>query len=480
MAEKRFKVALSFPGQKRTFIQQVADLLAHEFGRPQILYDKYHAAEFARPNLGMSLPKLYREESELVVYFVCKDYVENDWTQLEWRAIMDMIKHKQYDALMHFKFDLTEMDGIFSIDGYIEINGQTPQQICDLILERIRRNETALLKANSIDSAGGMEILRKMEQGLAALVSQQQATPSAELQQQIQTLTQEKEELRQLLLQKEDVIAQQETTRKELEQSLAAEQGKEELKKQALKAVEEKNYNKAKELVKEASKERIEKVAEDFHQLGTICELNLEFAEALKYYELAAKIPPHHTEYLRKAAKLCRTFGQIEPSIQYLEQALAIDLQNQGAESNDVAADYNNLALRWKDKGDLDKAIEYLEKALVIGLKLFGEENAILAPIYNNLGSAWHDKGDPDIAIEFSEKALRIDLKIHGEQNTYIIVDYNNLGMAWRDKGDLDKAIEYGQKSYAIFLKLYGADNPSTKRVKANLDGFLREKGGIV
>ena len=39
MAEKRFKVALSFPGENREFIEQVATLLSLEYGKPNILYD---------------------------------------------------------------------------------------------------------------------------------------------------------------------------------------------------------------------------------------------------------------------------------------------------------------------------------------------------------------------------------------------------------------------------------------------------------
>ena len=64
--KKRFKVGLSFPGEKRASAAQVATELAQQFGEPRILYDKYHSAELARPGLDAYLPKLYEILSNVV------------------------------------------------------------------------------------------------------------------------------------------------------------------------------------------------------------------------------------------------------------------------------------------------------------------------------------------------------------------------------------------------------------------------------
>ena len=45
----------------------MAEILAGRFGRESILYDRYHEAEFAHPNLAFILPELYRSEADLVV-----------------------------------------------------------------------------------------------------------------------------------------------------------------------------------------------------------------------------------------------------------------------------------------------------------------------------------------------------------------------------------------------------------------------------
>jgi hypothetical protein len=57
---RRFAIALSFPGEHRPFTADVAGRLASDFGKDRVLYDKYYEAEFARLDLDVYLPRLYR------------------------------------------------------------------------------------------------------------------------------------------------------------------------------------------------------------------------------------------------------------------------------------------------------------------------------------------------------------------------------------------------------------------------------------
>src|SRR5262245_14532657 len=91
-AKRRFRIAFSFAGEKRDFVEKVADILAAKFKKKAILYDRYHEAEFARRDLGRYLPKLYHDQSDLVVVVVCPDYENNEWCGLEWDAIHALLK----------------------------------------------------------------------------------------------------------------------------------------------------------------------------------------------------------------------------------------------------------------------------------------------------------------------------------------------------------------------------------------------------
>lgn len=141
MSDKRFRIALSFAGEKRDFVAQVAGLLAARFGEKAILYDKYHEAEFARHDLGIHLPELYHKESDLIVVVACANYEGKEWCGLEWTAIHDLLKQRRSDEVMLSHFDRATIKGIYSTAGWIELDRKTPGEAADLILERLALNE---------------------------------------------------------------------------------------------------------------------------------------------------------------------------------------------------------------------------------------------------------------------------------------------------------------------------------------------------
>ncbi len=121
---RRFKVAFSFPGEHRDKVEEIAEKLVEIFSKEQILYDRYHRAEFARPNLDTHLQKLYHDHSDLIVVFICADYQEKKWCGIEWRAIRDLLNQKVVDErIMFVKCGQGTVDGVFgTIDGYIDTN----------------------------------------------------------------------------------------------------------------------------------------------------------------------------------------------------------------------------------------------------------------------------------------------------------------------------------------------------------------------
>lgn len=137
----KFKVALSFPGEKRDYAKKVSEILSKELGEHKVFYDNFYQSQLARPNLDILLQNIYRNQSELIVIFLCKEYAQKEWCGLEWRAIRDIIKSKQDDQLMFVRFDDAPIDGVFSIDGYIDANNTLEEELSNLVIERIKINE---------------------------------------------------------------------------------------------------------------------------------------------------------------------------------------------------------------------------------------------------------------------------------------------------------------------------------------------------
>jgi len=147
---KRFLVSLSFAGEKRDYVKQVADCLCESISKDKIFYDKYYISELARPNLDTYLCNIYKDDSELLVIFLNKDYTNKEWCGLEWRVVREIIKKKNDNDIMLIRFDSTEIDGILSIDGFLDIKNMLPSEVAKLILERLDQGGKLKKEFNNI------------------------------------------------------------------------------------------------------------------------------------------------------------------------------------------------------------------------------------------------------------------------------------------------------------------------------------------
>lgn len=135
--DKRFRIALSFPGEHRDFVERVAAILAERVGRERVLYDRYLEDELARPNLDTYLLTLYGDDSELIVAFLSKEYEGKEWCGLEWRVIRDLVKRRQDNSIMLLRLDDSEIPGLLSIDGYMSIDDRSSEDVAAQILQRM-------------------------------------------------------------------------------------------------------------------------------------------------------------------------------------------------------------------------------------------------------------------------------------------------------------------------------------------------------
>src|ERR1051326_7567867 len=93
---RRFDIALSFPGEHRRFVKNVAARLAEVLGKNRVFYDEWYEAELLGLDGDLKLRRYYREESAMVVPFFSELY-EKDWCQIEWSAIRVMLKTRRQE-----------------------------------------------------------------------------------------------------------------------------------------------------------------------------------------------------------------------------------------------------------------------------------------------------------------------------------------------------------------------------------------------
>ncbi|MEY4806523.1 MAG: Replicative helicase, partial [Cyanobacteriota bacterium] len=136
----RFAVGFSYAGENRALVAPLAEELARRFGRQRVLFDRFHEAELARLDLDVYLPRLYRDETELIVVLLSPDYPNMRWCGLEWRWIRQLIVGPAQERIMLLRVgdpgDLSEL-GILAGDGYLDVSARAATDISALILERM-------------------------------------------------------------------------------------------------------------------------------------------------------------------------------------------------------------------------------------------------------------------------------------------------------------------------------------------------------
>lgn len=131
-----FDVGLSFPGEARGLVEQVARELEARVGPNAYFYDNNYVSQLARPSLDTLLQDIYRNRSKLIVVFLGEDYQRKDWCDVEFRAIREIIMGREDQRGMFVRVDDGAVDGVFRTDGYVDARRFVPAQIAQFIAER--------------------------------------------------------------------------------------------------------------------------------------------------------------------------------------------------------------------------------------------------------------------------------------------------------------------------------------------------------
>ena len=179
----RFDVALSFPGEYRSYVERVARQLAEVLGPNACFYDKHYRAQLAVPNADVLLQEIYRERSDLVVAFVCREYDEKKWCGIEWRKIRERLSDGGTGEIMYVRLNVGDVAGMTSLDGYVDAREETPEAMASLILEKLQvvnlRKDAGLEPSGSHGGEGERDLDGRHREG-AIPGSQAKAVESVE------------------------------------------------------------------------------------------------------------------------------------------------------------------------------------------------------------------------------------------------------------------------------------------------------------
>ncbi len=135
---KTYDVVLSFAGEDREYVEQVAELLADR--GVDFFYDKYEAANLWGKDLVEHFESIYRKQSRFCVMFISKHYADKVWPKQERRAALARAMEERLEYVLPARFDDTELPGLLPSIVYQDLRELSPEQLTELILEKLGRH----------------------------------------------------------------------------------------------------------------------------------------------------------------------------------------------------------------------------------------------------------------------------------------------------------------------------------------------------
>ena len=146
----KYDVALSFAGEDRKYVEEVALFLKKK--NIAVFYDYFEEETLWGKNLISYLEEIYTNKSKYCVVFISQYYVQKEWTCYESAAAMVRLLNsnmKQKEYLLPVKFDETKVSGVLSTIGFIDGKKKTPDELGNLIIKKLHSSD---LKNNELMS----------------------------------------------------------------------------------------------------------------------------------------------------------------------------------------------------------------------------------------------------------------------------------------------------------------------------------------
>ncbi len=136
-ARSTYDVALSFAGEDRVYVEQVAEGLRQ--AGVSVFYDKFEKAELWGKNLIDHLADIYQHRSQFVVMFVSKAYVDKAFPRLERQHAQARALVAKEEYILPARFDDTEVPGLPPTIGYTDLRNTSADELVGLILRKLGR-----------------------------------------------------------------------------------------------------------------------------------------------------------------------------------------------------------------------------------------------------------------------------------------------------------------------------------------------------
>ncbi len=132
-----YEIVLSFAGEDRNYVNQVAELLAAN--DVSVFYDAYEEAGLWGKDLVEHLHKVYSGSARYCVMFISQAYADKVWPSHERRCAFEKAIEAKEEYILPARFDDTAIPGLRRTIHYIDLRKKTPKELANLVLKKLGR-----------------------------------------------------------------------------------------------------------------------------------------------------------------------------------------------------------------------------------------------------------------------------------------------------------------------------------------------------
>ena len=135
MNGNKYQVALSFAGEQREYVDEVARHLQSR--SIAVFYDDFEREHLWGLSGAETFTKVFEQQSDYVVMFISEAYVSKPWPRHERKAALSRMVSERREYILPVRFDETEVPGLPADVIFERTTNQTPAQLAALIASKL-------------------------------------------------------------------------------------------------------------------------------------------------------------------------------------------------------------------------------------------------------------------------------------------------------------------------------------------------------
>lgn len=130
-----YDVCLSFAGEDRPYVQQVAAAL--RLAGVRVFYDEYEQVNLWGKDLYSHLDDIYQNAARYCVLFASRSYAKKVWTNHERQSAQARAIRENREYILPAKFDGTKIPGVRDTVGHINLQSMSPDSFAKIIIKKL-------------------------------------------------------------------------------------------------------------------------------------------------------------------------------------------------------------------------------------------------------------------------------------------------------------------------------------------------------